>query len=219
MVCIDVFLAEDHTVVREGLRQILAQLPDLRVVGEAERGDTAVEAIQRLQPDVVVLDYRLPGLNGIEVAAALNAGQARIKCLILSAYDDVDYVVAALQAGANGYLLKTVRGDELVNAVRAVHAGETILQPAVARRLAEYWRRRSAAGTGDRLSVRELEVLRLLSQGLPNKVLAQLLGISLHTVEGHLASVFAKLGVTSRVEAVLYALRHQLLPIDVGDDR
>jgi DNA-binding NarL/FixJ family response regulator len=217
--CIDVFLAEDHTVVREGLRQILAQQPDLRVVGEAERGDTAVEAIQRLQPDVVVLDYRLPGLNGIEVAAALNAGRAGIKVLILSAYDDVDYVVAALQAGANGYLLKTVRGDELVNAVRAIHAGETIMQPSIARRLAEYWRRRSATSTGDQLSVRELEVLRLLSQGLPNKVLAQRLGISLHTVEGHLASVFGKLGVTSRVGAVLYALRHRLLSIDAADDR
>ena len=218
MACIDVFLAEDHTIVREGLRQILARQPDLRVVGEAERGDTAVEEIERLQPDVVVLDFRLPGLSGIEVAAALAAVQARMKFLILSAYDDVDYVVAALQVGAVGYLLKTVRGEELVSAVRAVHAGETVLQPAVARRLAEYWRRRSAAAAGDRLSVRELEVLRLLSLGLPNKVLAKRLGISLHTVEGHLASIFGKLGITSRVEAVLYAVRHHLLPVDAGGD-
>jgi DNA-binding NarL/FixJ family response regulator len=218
MACIDVFLAEDHTIVREGLRQILAQQPDFRVVGEAERGDVAVEEIERLQPDVVVLDFRLPGISGIEVAAALAAAQARMKVLMLSAYDDVDYVVAALQAGAVGYLLKTVRGEELVSAVRAAYAGETVLQPAVAGRLAQYWRRRGAPATGDRLSVRELEVLRLLSLGLPNKMLAQRLGISLHTVEGHLASIFGKLGITSRVEAVLYAVRHHLLPVEAGDD-
>lgn len=213
---IDVFLAEDHTVVREGLRQILEQQPDLRVVGEADRGDAALEAIGRLRPHVALLDFRLPGLTGVEVTTRLVATWPEIKVLILSAYDDVDYVVAALQAGAAGYLLKTVHSEELVAAVRAVHAGEAALQPAVAQKLAQYWQRRGAAGAGVRLSPRELEVLHLLARGLPNKVIAQQLGIRLHTVEGHLANLFAKLGVTSRTEAVLYAVHHHLLSLDGG---
>lgn len=218
MAHIDVFLAEDHTVVREGLRQILAQQAGMRVVGEAERGDAALEAIKRLQPHIAVLDFRLPGLSGLEIATALASGNLETKAIILSAYDDVEYVVTALEAGAMGYLLKTVHGDELADAIRAVQAGETVLQPAIARRLAQYWRRRSAGESAVRLSPRELEVLRLLANGLPNKILAKRLGISLHTVEGHLATIFGKLGVTSRMEAVLYAVRHHVLSIDLGDD-
>ncbi len=208
---IDVFIAEDHTLVREGTRQILEQQADLRVVGEADRGDVAVERVVRLRPHVALLDFRLPGLSGVEVTARVRAAQPEVKVLLLSAYDDAEYVLAALQAGAAGYLLKTVPGWELVAAVRAVHAGKTVLQEAVSRTLSEHWRRTGGADSGARLSPREREVLGLLGAGLANKEVAARLGISLRTVEGHLGNVFAKLGVGSRTEAVLYALKHRLL--------
>jgi DNA-binding NarL/FixJ family response regulator len=214
---IEVFLVEDHTVVREGLRKILEQQPDLRVVGEAHRGDDALEAIARLRPHVALLDLRLPGLSGVELAARVGATWPKIKVVILSAYDDVDYVVAAFQAGVAGYLLKTVHSGDLVAAVRAVHAGETVLQPAVAQKLAQYWQRRGAGDADVRLTPRELEVLRLLARGLPNKMIARQLGVRLHTVEGHLVNLFAKIGVTSRTEAALYAVHHRLLSLVEGD--
>jgi DNA-binding NarL/FixJ family response regulator len=208
---IDVFIAEDHTLVREGTRQILEQQPDLRVVGESDRGDLAVERVARLHPHVAVLDFRLPVLNGVEVTARVHAAQPDVKVLLLSAYDDAEYILAALQAGAAGYLLKTVPGHELVAAIRAVYAGETVLQDAVSRVLAAHWRRASLAGGSAQLSAREREVLGLLAAGLANKEIARRLSISLRTVEGHLGNVFGKLGVGSRTEAVLYALEHRLL--------
>jgi DNA-binding NarL/FixJ family response regulator len=208
---IDVFIAEDHTLVREGTRQILEQQPDLHVVGEADRGDLAVERLARLHPHVAVLDFRLPVLNGVEVTARVHAAQPDVKVLLLSAYDDAEYILAALEAGAAGYLLKTVPGHELVAAIRAVYAGETVLQDAVSRVLAAHWRRASLAAGPAQLSAREREVLGLLAAGLANKEIARRLSISLRTVEGHLGNVFGKLGVGSRTEAVLYALEHRLL--------
>lgn len=215
MAAITVFIAEDHTLVREGTRQILEQHEDLRVVGEAERGDDAADRIAALRPDVALLDLRLPGLNGIAVAGRIAAAAPGVRVLILSAYDDEDYVLAALQAGAAGYLLKTAPGREVAAAVRAAHRGETVLAPALARKLAQYWQRASRPGSSP-LSPRELAVLRLLARGLSNKDIALALGISLRTVEGHLGNVFAKLGVTSRTEAVLYAVDHHLAAREEG---
>ncbi len=211
---IRVVIAEDHTLVREGTREILEQQPDLQVVGEAADGPAAVEIVSRRRPDVVLLDLRLPGLNGIEVTERLSAAVPEARVVILSAYDDEDYVVAALQAGAAGYLLKTVPGQELVQAVRAVHAGETVLQETLSRKLAQYWRQASSARASQWLSRRELEVLRLLAAGCTNKEIAARLAISLRTVEGHLGSIFSKLGVGSRTEAALYAVAHHLVPLE-----
>ena len=216
MTSITIFIAEDHAVVREGTRQILEQYDDLRVVGEAERGDVAIERIVGLLPDVALLDLRLPGLNGIEVAARLAASAPTVRVLILSAYDYEDYVVAALNAGAAGYVLKTAPGREVAEAVRWAQRGETVLAPALARKLAQYWQRAGRRGSGGALSPRELEVVRLLASGQANKDIAASLGISLRTVEGHLANVFAKLGVTSRTEAVLYAVQHRLVTLEEG---
>jgi len=212
-IAVRVVIAEDHTLVREGTREILEQQPDLRVVGEAADGPAAVELVSRLRPDVVLLDLRLPELNGIEVTERLSATVPEAKVVILSAYDDEDYVIAALQAGAAGYLLKTVPGQELVQAVRAVHAGETVLQEGLSRKLAQYWRQASGTRGGQWLSRRELEVLRLLAAGCTNKEIAARLAISLRTVEGHLGNIFSKLGVGSRTEAALYAVTHLLVPL------
>jgi DNA-binding NarL/FixJ family response regulator len=191
MVQITVFIAEDHALVREGTRQILEQQPDLRVVGEADRGDSAVELIGILQPAVVLLDLRLPVMNGIEVATRVRDSWPDVKVLILSAYDDEDYVLAALKAGVAGYLLKIAPGREVVEAVRAADAGETVLHPDIARQLARQWRRASLADQGDRLSPRELAVLGLLARGSSNKEIAAALGISFRTVEGHLGNIFS----------------------------
>jgi len=212
MVQITVFIAEDHALVREGTRQILEQQPDLRVVGEADRGDSAVELIGILRPAVVLLDLRLPVMNGIEVATRIRDSWPDVKVLILSAYDDEDYVLAALEAGVAGYLLKIAPGREVVKAVRAAYAGETVLHPGIARQLARQWQRANLADQGDRLSPRELAVLGLLARGSSNKEIAAALGISFRTVEGHLGNIFSKLGVDSRIEAVLYAADHHLLP-------
>ena len=209
---ITVLIAEDHTLVREGTRGILEQCDDIEVVGEADRGDTAVEMTRRLRPDVVLLDVRMPGLNGIDAARQIAALQQGSRVLIVSAYDDEQYVLEALRAGASGYLLKTAPGAELVNAVRAVASGATVLQGEISQRLAQ--RDRGHAGASLEPSRRELEILHLVAVGKPNKEIAGDMGISARTVEGHLNNLFAKLGVSSRTEALVVAVNRHLVRLD-----
>ncbi len=209
---ITVLIAEDHTLVREGTRGILEQCDDIEVVGEADRGDTAVEMTRRLRPDVVLLDVRMPGLNGIDAARLIAAQQQGSRVLIVSAYDDEQYVLEALRVGASGYLLKTAPGAELVNAVRAVASGATVLQEEVSKRLAQ--RGSEKAGSSLEPSRRELEILRLVAVGKPNKEIAGDMRISARTVEGHLNNLFAKLGVSSRTEALVVAVNRHLVRLD-----
>jgi DNA-binding NarL/FixJ family response regulator len=208
---IRILLADDHAMVREGTREILDHYSDLDVVGEAEDGDQAVQLAARLQPDVVLMDIGMPRLNGIEATRRIKAQYPQIAILVLTAYDDDQYVVAILQAGAAGYLLKSARGSELVEAVRAVNAGESVLTPSVARkvvgRLAHGGDDPRAHELVDALSEREMDVLRLAAKGDSNKEIAQKLVISPRTVQVHLANIFSKLQVGSRTEAVLYAVK------------
>ncbi len=217
---IRIVLADDHGLMRQGTRHILEQSPDLRVVGEAEDGAEALDLIERLRPDVAILDIRMPRLNGIDLVRKMKDVAPQTAALMLTAYDDDDYILALMDAGALGYLLKTTRASELIDAVLRVHQGETVLHPAIARKVALLWSRRRSSSVAERseqLSPRELGVLELAAKGLRNRAIAEELSISVRTVEGHFRGILAKLGVSSRVEAVLYALSHNLAALEDGD--
>ena len=212
-----VVLGEDHALVREGTRSLLEDHADIRVVGEAGDGEAVLELIREKKPDVAILDIRMPGASGIEVVKRLAEHSPETRAVMLTAYDDDDYIVAALDAGAIGFLLKTARSSELVDAVRRVHQGEPVLQPAIALKVARLWSRtRGAAERGrpEELSARELEVLKLAAKGLRNLSIAEQLGISVRTVEGHINNILGKLGVDSRIEAVLYAASKSWVLLD-----
>jgi DNA-binding NarL/FixJ family response regulator len=215
---IRIVLGEDHALVREGTQRILEQQADLTVVGEAGDGRTVLELIERLRPDVALLDIRMPGLTGIEVVRLSRERSPTTRVLVLTAYDDDEYILGLMEAGAAGYLLKTVRSSELVDAVRAVHQGETVLHPAIAAKVARLWGRRSEANRAapGQLSPRERDVLVLAAKGLRNREIADRLFISVRTVEGHLNSILDKLGVATRVEAVLYAVVHGWVVLGEG---
>lgn len=203
---IRVVIAEDHALVREGTRRILEQQPDISVIGEAAGGASAVETAVRLRPDVALLDIRMADLNGVEATRQIRTRAPDTAVLILSAYDDDYYVRELLAVGAAGYLLKTVRADELVDAVRRVYAGETVLHPAIARKVARLLARKSPSQVDPvHLTAKELEVLGLVCRGLRNKEIARDLAMSVRTVEGHLDAIFNRLGVRSRTEAAMYA--------------
>lgn len=204
-------VADDHALIREGTRQILEREPDLEVVGEAGTGMEALALIGELEPDVALLDLRLPDISGIEVARRVRGDNLATRVVILSAFDDEEYVVEALGAGAAGYLVKTMPSHQLVKWLRLAHAGDVALDPQLASRIARYMGRASSPGRDPGFSSRELAVLRLLATGLPNKQIARRLGISPRTVEGHLSHIFGKLGVSSRTEAVLYAVNNHLV--------
>lgn len=197
---IRVLLADDHAIVRAGIRQFLEQAADLQVVAEADDGDAARRLIDDHRPDVAVLDIQMPRATGIEVARWSRATHPTVGVLILTAYDDDPYVAAALQAGANGYVLKTAAPAELIRAVRAVYEGKQTLDAAIRARAV------ARSSVYEPLSERELEVLALAARGYTNKAISAQLSISDRTVQGHLAHVYEKLQAATRTEAVMRAV-------------
>jgi DNA-binding NarL/FixJ family response regulator len=207
---IRVVLADDHAVVRKGIREFLEESGDIRVVAEAADGAEAVALVVEHTPDVAVLDVQMPHMTGIEATRRIKAELPAVRVLILTAYDDDPYIFALLQAGASGYVLKTANSGELVHAVRAVFRGESALDPAVAQKVVQQLtlgRPLGAQATVEPLTEREIEVLHLAAKGLTNKAIGQALGISDRTVQGHLANIYGKLGAGSRTEAVTEALK------------
>ena len=213
---IKLLLADDHAVVRAGTRQLLERQPDFEIVGEAVDGDEAVRLTEELTPDVVVMDVRMPKVSGVEATRRIKASNPDVRVLVLTAHDDDEYVFALLQAGANGYLLKTAEIDELVKAIRAVAAGQSALAPAVVGKVVAQFTGGKSLGDVlphpqeqySGLTDRELEILRLVGQGFSNKQIGKELFISDRTVQAHLSNIFAKLGVNTRTEAVMYAVRN-----------
>lgn len=205
-----VVVVDDHEVLRRGTRQVLETAGDIKVVGEAADGNTALEMIEELVPDIVLLDIKLPDMDGIDLATQLSSKHPQTRVVILSGFDDDDYFRAALSSGVTGYLLKSMPGDKLIASVRAAKLGTFVLDPALSARLARAPSRLSASDRSKQLTMREREVVRLVSDGLANKAIASRLGVSVRTIEGHLNHVFAKLGVSSRTELVRYAIAHDL---------
>jgi two-component system, NarL family, response regulator LiaR len=204
---IRVVLADDHAVVRQGLRTFLDLQDDIEVVAEASDGQEAVAAAERLDPDVVLLDLVMPALDGLGALKQLREGRARV--IVLTSFGDDDKLFAALRGGAAGYLLKDVQPSELVKAIRAAHAGESPLSPAVATRIVEEVAQSGPAAHDD-LTPRELDVLTLIARGRSNKVIARELGVAEKTVKTHVSHILAKLGVSDRTQAALYAVRQGL---------
>jgi len=209
-------LADDHAVVRAGIRQFLEAAGGIQVVAEVDDGLAAVEAVKAHAPDVVVLDIQMPGMTGIEVTRWVRANASRTGVLILSAFDDDPYILAVLQAGANGYVLKTADAADIVQAVRAVHEGKSALDPEIARKVMAQVSGRGLTDPVERPTDRELEVLALAARGYTNKAIGLQLGISDRTVQGHLAKTFDKLQAASRTEAVMRAVSVGWLPADLG---
>jgi DNA-binding NarL/FixJ family response regulator len=214
---IRVILADDHAVVRAGIRQFLEHGGDIQVVGEADDGLAAQELVKGLKPDVAVLDIQMPKASGIEVTRWIRANQRQVGILVLTAYDDDPYVMAVLQAGANGYVLKTASPNEIIQAVRDVHAGKSALDATIAQKLIAQITRQGGAQEVEALTERELEVLTLAAKGYTNKAIARQLNISDRTVQGHLAHVFDKLHASSRTEAVMRAVSLGWIPQNVGE--
>jgi two-component system, NarL family, response regulator LiaR len=218
IVRIKVLLAEDHVITRQGIRRLLEEEGHYTVVGEAGDGEQAVQMAMEKSPDVVIMDISMPNLNGVEAARIIKQHCPTTAILILSAYDDDEYVFALLDAGVAGYLLKTASGDELVRAVESANKGEPTIHPSIAKKLINRFRHAGDVKAPEEieeiLSKREIGIIRLAARGMSNQDIAESVIISKRTVEGHMRSIFNKLGVGSRTEAVIYGLKKGWFALD-----
>jgi DNA-binding NarL/FixJ family response regulator len=206
---ITLLIADDHPLVRNALTQLLGNVDGIDVVGSASDGREAVATALEMRPDVVLMDLEMPELNGIEATRALKAAGSSASVVVLTTFSDRERIIGALDAGALGYLLKDAEPEEIIRGVRAAARGDSPLAPRAAR---EMITERSQTGSDSGLSARELQVLALVAEGLPNKLIARRLEISEKTVKAHLTRVFAQIGVTDRTQAALWAQRHNIAP-------
>jgi DNA-binding NarL/FixJ family response regulator len=210
---IKVFLVEDHQMVREALREVLSKEPNIKVVGEAGNAQEALKQVIAVEPDVIVLDIRLPDLNGIEVSARLRDAGSRAKVVGLSAFSDKRFVTAMLRSGATAYVTKSAAGTELVRAIRAVAADQGYFSPEIARALASQVRDGPAAGEAQPLARREREVLRLIAEGVRSPAIAERLHVSVATIEVHRRNIMRKLGLRTVAELTKHAIREGIISL------
>lgn len=213
---IRILLVDDHTILRDGIRLLLEAEPDLIVVGEAEDGRTAVKLACQLKPDVVLMDIAMPLLNGLEATRQIKHDCPGVKVLILTMHENEEYIRQALANGAMGYILKDAAARELLNAIHAVHRGEAILSPAVTRLVVENylrWGDIQKDSSTNRLSPREREVLQLIAEGYSNKQIAEILCISIKTVQAHRMNLMSKLDLHDRAELIKYAIQRKIIDI------
>ena len=215
---IRLIIADDHPLVREALRNVLLKQPDFQVVAEAENGEDAVELATQLKPDVILMDIGMPILNGLEATRSIKQRCPAINILVFTVHNDIEHILGILQAGASGYLTKSAYSEEVVNTIRALVLGETVLSSNVYKQVFKYINQHQVPAVqldmGERLSAREMEVLKLVAKGIANKEIAARLELSLRTVKGYLADIFVKLGAGSRTEAITVSLRKGIISID-----
>ena len=215
---VKIILADDHPLLLKSLRDLLVKEGDLEVVAEAGDGEEAVRLAIEMQPDIVIMDISMPNMNGLEATRQIKERCPNIAVLVLTVHTDDDSILDILQAGAAGYLVKSVYSDEVIHSVRAVLGGEMVLSPLIGQRLlkhaARYPMKPVPLGTGEKLSIRELEILKLTARGMSNKDIASTLGINIRTVKAHLGEIFSKMGVASRTEAVIVGIRTNILSLD-----
>ncbi|WP_163100250.1 response regulator [Peribacillus alkalitolerans] len=210
---IQVLLVDDHTVLRDGIRSILDLETDIQVVGEAVSGDEVLEKVEECRPDCILMDINLPGKNGIEVTALVKSQYPNCRVLVLTMFEDDEYLMEALRSGADGYLLKDSSSEEVVEAIRMVSQGDSIIHPRMTKKLITYHHQHTKLESNENmLTEREKEILFELVKGLSNKEIAEALFISDKTVKIHINKIFKKLNVKSRSQAVIYAVRNQLVP-------
>jgi DNA-binding NarL/FixJ family response regulator len=213
-----ILIADDHPLLRDGIVQLLSKEADFEVVGQAADGEEAVKLAGEKSPDVVVMDIEMPKLDGLDATRQIKAAHPEISVLVLTIHDDEEYIAALLDAGAAGYLLKTTYGKELVQAIHAVQLGEFVLDtkigPKVFRAFAMRANKTVPASTRERLSAKEMEVLKLAARSMSNTEIAKVLFVSPRTVKGHVSDIFSKLGVSSRVEAITTCLREGILSLN-----
>jgi DNA-binding NarL/FixJ family response regulator len=203
---IKVVLADDHAVVRSGTHQFLEQARDIQVIGEASDGEMALTMVERMKPDVAVLDIQMPKMSGIQVSREIQARKLPVAVLILTSYDDAPYITAVMKTGANGYVLKTASPEEIINAVRKVYRGKSVLDGTILSKIVANIAETNETPVYENLTEREMEVLALVAKGLTNRLIGFELQISDRTVQGHISRIFAKLQVNSRTEAVIRGL-------------
>lgn len=220
---IRILLADDHVMLRQGTLALLQREADIEVIGQASDGRQAVDLAHDLRPDIVVMDVRMPELSGVEATRLIREALPEVQVLVLTAHDDEQYIFSLLEAGASGYLLKTAPVSELAKAIRQVKSGESPLSPSIARKIVVRMSNKDAkspqaaqenANSND-LTSRELEVLQLLAQGMNNRAIAESMSVSERTVHAHLSNIFTKMGVSSRLEAVLFAIRRGWLTLEL----
>jgi len=221
---IKVLLAEDHVVVREGIRERIQREQDMEIVGEAGDGEEAIQLAEQLKPDIILMDIAMPKLNGIEATRRIKSSCPSISILVLTAYDNEEFIFALLEAGVAGYLLKNVRGQELLNAIRATYEGESVLYPAIAKKIFRRLQPENKVGTTiqenkEILSERELQVVKLGAEGLANKEIAKELFVGERTIQTHWRNIFNKLGVSSRTEALMGCLKKGWITLKQGEEQ